>query len=253
MWQLFNVNDKKEFDWNIGNVHARISRNAAYWQVSFSGPLSQDARYDVICAGETICFKPFLPETPFAVFLSQKFYLAPDMEAGFKIALPPMIQMEIGRCTKTNIQIFPSKLSFEGLDTINGEFCTVLPDAPKLLYAGAIEDNRAGASLAEAETAGPDVLVFSEAIIRNRSKQVYAFDRIMIYPETIDIFEKNGSLIADLVIIDYVETGVLRLQTPAATPDGYQLLTSGQKSGVGTRIIRQGAGFFKDITSMKLT
>jgi hypothetical protein len=253
-FDIFTVTDKEETNWRVGNVHARILKDAAHWQVFFSCPLSQDERYDVTCAGEAVYFKPFLPETPFVAFLPQKFYLAPDMEAGFKIAIPAAIQMGIGRLTKIEMQVFPRKFSFEGMDTINGELCTVLPDAPELLYAGEIQDDRAGASLAEAEAAGPDLFVFSEAIIRNHSKQVYAFDRIMIYPETIDIFAKNGSLVGDLVIIDYIEVGVLRLQTPSVVPIGYQLLTTaGQKNGVGARIVRQSAGFFKNITSMKLT
>jgi hypothetical protein len=251
MWQSFNIDDRKEIDWNIGNVRARIFRDAAHWQVDFACPLSQDIRYEVSSAGNTVCFKPVLSAAPYVAVLPQKFNLAPDTEAGFKIAFPPALQMEIGRCTMTDIQLFAVKSSFEGPDTINGELCAVLPDAPRLLYSGEIENDLAGASLAE--TAAPQLLVFSEAIIRNRSKQIYAFDRIVIYPETIDIFEKNGTLIADLVIIDYVEPGTLRLQTPSAAPDGYQLLTVGQKNGVGTRIIRQSAGFFKDITSMKLT
>jgi hypothetical protein len=251
MWQLFNVTDKKETDWNIGDIHARIFRDAAHWQVRFSGPLTPETQYDIAYAGETVWFRPFFPVTPFVAMLPQKFYLAPDMEASFKTALQPMLQMEIGRNIKTDIPLFLQKLSFEGIDTINGELCAVLPTPPELQYIGAIEDSRAGASLAN--IASPSLFVFSEAIVRNRSKQVYTFDRIIIYPETIGIFEKSDILIADLALIDYIEPGVFRLQTRSAAPIGYQLLTAGQKDGVGSRMIRQSAGFFKDITSMKLT
>jgi hypothetical protein len=253
MWQLINVNEKKEIDWKIGDVWARIFRDAAHWQVRFSCPAARVFSYDVICTGETVCFKPYLPEVPLIAFLPQKFYLAPETEVCFKIVLLPVIQMEIGRNIKTDIQLFPLKMSFEGIDTVNGEFCLVLPDAPQLLYAGEIEDGRAGASLAGVEAVGPSLRVFTEAIIRNRSKQGYAFDRITIYPETVDIYEKNAHLIGDLVIIDYIETGEFRLQTPAVVPSGYRLLTSRGKDGVGARIFRQSAGFFRDITSMKLT
>jgi hypothetical protein len=252
MWQDLTVNDKKETVWDAGNVHARIFRDAAHWQVDFFCPLSGDTRYDVASTGETVCFKPFLPTTAFAAFLPEKICLAPDMEAVFKIAIPPVLQMEIGRVARTDIPLFPQKFSFEGTDTINGELCTVLPYAPELLYAGTIENDREGASLAHADADGPNLLVISEAVIRNRSKQVYTFDRFIIYPETISIFEKNGSLIGDLVTIDYVDTGALRGQTVTAAPAGYRLLTAGQNSTVGARI-RQSAGFFKDITSMKLT
>jgi hypothetical protein len=251
MWQLFNVSDKKQFDWNIGDVHARILRNGARWNVCFFYPPSQEIRYDVIGVGECVCFKPFLPEKPLIACLSQKIYLAPETEICFKIALPTVLEIEIGRYAKMAVQPFPLKMSFEGADTINGELCALLPNLPELRYAGEIEDDRIGTSLAEAS--GPSLFVFSEVIIRNRSKQVYEFDRIVIYPETIDIFEKNGTLIADLVIIDHMDTGVFRLQTPSAAPQGYQLLTAGQKDGVGSRIFRQSAGFFKDITSIKLT
>jgi hypothetical protein len=252
MWQLFNVNDKEQFDWNIGDAHARVFRDGAHWDVLFSCPPSQDIRYDVIGAGEIVCFKPFLPEYPLIAFLPQRILLAPDMEICFKTALPVVLQIEIGRYTKTSVQPFPLKMSFEGLDTINGELCVVLPEVPELLYAGEIEDDRAGMSLAGAEAAGSSPLIFSETIIRNRSKQVYEFDRIVIYPDSINIYGKNGSLVADLVIINYAD-GAFHLQTPSATPQGYQLLTAGQKDGVGTRIFRQSAGFFKDITSIKLT
>jgi hypothetical protein len=252
MWQILTVDDKKETVWDAGNVHARIFRDAAHWQVDFFCPLSGDTRYDIAGTGEAVWFRPFLPVTPFAAFLPQKFCLAPDMEAVFKIAIPPVLQMEIGRVARTDIPLFPQKFSFEGTDTINGELCTVLPYAPELLYAGPIENSREGASLADAEAAGPSLLVFSEAVIRNRSKQIYTFDRFVFYPETINIFEKNGSLIGDLVIIDYTENSALRVQTASAAPAGYQLLVAGQNSSVGARL-RQSAGFFKDITSMKLT
>jgi hypothetical protein len=257
MWRILTVDDKKETGWDAGSMHARILRDAAHWHVDFFCPLSGDTRYDVVCSGETLCFKPFFQATAFAAFLPQKFCLAPDMEAVFKVALPPVLQMEIGRVARTDIPIFPQKLSFEGADTINGELCTVLPYAPELLYAGAIENDREDARLAGAETGGgggggPSLLVFSEAVIRNRSKQVYTFDRFTLYPETVNIFEKDGRLIGDPVIMDYVEAGALRVQTVSAASAGYRLLTAGQNSGVGARI-RQSAGFFKDITSMKLT
>ena len=252
MWQLFNVNDKEQFDWNIGDAHTRIFRDGAHWDVCFSCPPSKDIRCDVIGMGEIVCFKPFLPENPLTAFLPQRISLAPGMEICFKTVLPAVLQIEIGRHTKMSVQPFPLKMSFEGMDTINGELCAVLPEAPELLYAGEIEDGRAGMSLAGAEAAGPAPLIFSETIIRNRSKQVYEFDRIVIYPDSINIYGKNGSLIADLVIIDYID-GIFHLQTPSAAPNGYQLLTAGQKDGVGARIFRQSAGFFKDITSIKLT
>ncbi|MDR1470384.1 MAG: hypothetical protein LBT00_13960 [Spirochaetaceae bacterium] len=252
MWQLFNVNDREPFDWCIGAAHARIVRDGAHWEVCFSCPPSKDVRYDIIGTGEMVCFKPFLPANPLIAFLPQKTALAPESEICFKTVLPAVLEIEIGRYTKLPLQPFPLKMSFEGTDTINGELCAVLPEVPQLLYAGEIEDGRAGMSLAEAEAAGPSLLIFSETIIRNRSKQVYEFDRIVIYPETVNIYGKNGNLVADLVIIDYVD-GAFHLQTPSAAPKEYQLLTAGQKDGVGARIFRQSAGFFKDITSIKLT
>jgi hypothetical protein len=254
MWQLFNVNDKEQFDWNIGEARARIFRDGAHWDVRFSCPPSKDIRCDVIGTGEIVCFKPLLPENPLVAFLPQKISLAPDMEICFKTVLPAVLQIEIGRHTKMSVQPFPLKMSFEGMDTINGELCAVLPEVPQLLYAGEIEDGRAGRSLAEAEAVGPTPLILSETIIRNRSssKQAYEFDRIVIYPDSVNIYGKNGSLIADLVIIDYSD-GVFHLQTSSAAPNGYQLLTAGQKDGRGARIFRQSAGFFKDITSIKLT
>jgi hypothetical protein len=252
MWRLFNVNNREQFDWIIGETHARIFRDGAHWDVCFSCPPSKDVRYDVIGTGEIVCFKPFLPENPLIAFLPQRISLAPEMEACFKTVLPAVLQIEIGRHTKIHFQPFPLKMSFEGMDTINGDLCAVLPEVPQLLYAGEIEDDRAGMSLAETEAAGPSLLIFSETIIRNRSKHVYEFDQIVIYPDSINIYGKNGSLVADLVIIDYVD-GIFHLQTPSATPKEYQLLTAGQKDGVGARIFRQSAGFFKDITSIKLT
>ena len=252
MWQLFNVNDKEEVDWTVGAARARIFRDGAHWDVCFSCPPVEDARYDVIGTGEVVCFKPFLPECPLVAFLPQKFSLAQDMEICFKTVLPAVLQIEIGRHTKMSVQPFPLKMSFEGIDTINGELCAVLPEVPQLLYAGEIENDRAGLSLAEAETAGARLLIFSETIIRNRSKQIYEFDRIVIYPDTINIFGKNKSLVADLVIIDYID-GAFHLQTPSVVPEGYQLLTAGQRDGMGARIFRQSAGFFKDITSIKLS
>jgi hypothetical protein len=250
MWQLFNVNDKEPFDWHIGEAHARIFRDGAHWDVCFSCPPAKDIRYDVIGTGEMACIKPFLPENPLIAFLPQRISLAPDMEVCFKTILPMVLEIKIGRYAKIPVQPFPLKMSFEGIDTINGELCVVVPETPRLLYAGEIEDGRAGMSLAGAEVTGP--FIFSETIIRNRSKQVYEFDQIIISPDSINIYEKNSSLVADLVIIDYVD-GVFHLQTSSVVPQGYRLLTAGQKDGVGTRIFRQSAGFFKDITSLKLT
>jgi hypothetical protein len=250
MWQLFSVNDKEPFDWRIGEAHARIFRDGAHWDVCFSCPPLKDIRYNVVGSGEIVCFKPFLPAYPLAVFWPQKISLAPEMEVCFKTALPMVLQIEIGRHAKTPVQLFPLKMSFEGIDTINGELCAVLPEVPQLLYAGEIEDSRAGKSLAETQNAGP--FIFSETIIRNRSKQICEFDRIVIYPDTISIYGKTGSLAADLVIIDYAD-GIFHLQTSPAVPEEYRLLTAGQKDGVGARIFRQSAGFFKDITSIKLT
>jgi hypothetical protein len=253
MWRCVNVNDKEEICKEIGPLTARISRNAACWNVSLSGMSSQDFSCSIISPGNTVCFKPVLPVRPFLGVLAEKFFLAPEAEVCFKLVLVPDLQMEIGRHAKTAIQAVPLKSFFEGPDTINGELCSLLPGAPEMLYTGSIEDNRAGASLAEAEKAGPSLSVFTEAIIRNRSKQVYEFERIVIYPETIDIFEKNGALVGDLVIIDYLESGEFRLQTPPVVPKGYTIITPGIRDGMNARFFRHGAGLFKDLTSMKLS
>jgi hypothetical protein len=253
MWQIFNVADKKQIDWKAGDVSAHVFRDAEHWSVGVSCPLSPNVAYDVVSAGDTVCFKPVFPSNPFIAFLPQKFCLAPETESCFKIVLPPELQMKIGIHGKISIPLFPLKMSFEGIDTIHGELCTVLPETAELLYAGKIEGRGVDASLFSAEAAGPSLSIFSEVIIRNRTRQVYEFDRLTVYPETMDIFEKNGSLVTDLAVMDYFETGEFRLQTSAAVPKGYQLLAEGQKDSAGSRIFRQGAGFFRDITSMKLT
>jgi hypothetical protein len=287
MWRAFEVSDNEPFVWTGGNgltahtgssntsdhaegngfyeaaptagvshnslasaITVRLLRHGAYWEVSVSA--AETVHYTVFSGQSSVLFHPCLPECPLLAVLPCRHILAPNQEAAFKLGLPCVPKLEIGGISKIPL-VYPLKLTFEGVDTIHGELCAVLTTPVKPLFSGAIEKAKLGESLIKQEDDEPPLSIITEVVIRNRSKQDYAFDRIVVYPETIDIFEKTGRLSGGLVLIDYLDSGEIRMQTQNSAPLGYQLVTKGTKDDAGARFFRQGAGFIKDLTNIKVS
>jgi hypothetical protein len=231
-------------------ISVRLLRHGAQWEVSVFA--AETVHYTVFSGQSCGLFHPCLPENPLLAALPCRHILAPNQEAAFKLCLPCVPKLEIGGISKITLD-YPLKLTFEGIDTVHGELCAVITSSVKPLFTGVIEKTKLGESLVKQESDEPPLSIITEVVIRNRSKQDYTFDRIVIYPETIDIFEKNGRLSGGLVLIDYLDSGEIRMQTQNSAPLGYQLVTKGTKDDAGARFFRQGAGFIKDLTNIKVS
>ena len=233
-------------------ITVRLVRHGTRWAVSVDVPAAETVHYTVFSDRGSVLFHPCLPEYPLVVPLPCRHILAPNCEAAFKLLLPCVPKLEIGGISKIPLT-YPLKMTFEGLDTIHGELCAVLTTPVKPLFSGPIEQTKPGGSLANHEEDEPPLSVITELVIRNRAKQDYSFDHVVVYPDTIDIFQKNGRLTGGLVLLDYLDSGEIRLQTQRSVPPGYQLVTPGAKDAAGARFFRQSAGFIKGLTTIKVS
>lgn len=265
MWDTVTVKDGLWYRWRLNGALAYLYKVGDLWQSAFKtipfmdmqddcgGPEEAPAPESLPITlgagkGEAISLHPYIAKQPYFLSLGDKLCLFPGMEVRFNLALPPQVQFELsGEClARTMPFLLPE--TWDGDDTMSGMLCYALPRPQAPFYYGAIESLPPGSSLTEGSRA--DVLIHSEVILRNRTKATLDLDHLVIDTETIDLFEHEGRLIGDVVIVDALGGGDLRVNTPSVVPAGYRKISAGSKDGLGNRLIRHGAGFLKNITAL---
>jgi hypothetical protein len=93
----------------------------------------------------------------------------------------------------------------------------------------------------------PSPLVKFSVYVKNHSKSAFDMDYLVIYPETMNVYEHNGELFSDPLYAEFtgtnLKTEIHRLNTP-----NYHLITAGIKNDLGDIIARRSIDIIRDIT-----
>jgi hypothetical protein len=274
IWRAFDAEEGVSYHWTLNGAEAFLRREGALWETAFMTQSMEDAtekagfyksaeKFDgasfininfsfiSVGTGSKVSLHPYVPEKPFILNLVDKLRILPGREIRLKAALPPVLQFELdGECMERCMPLTLNE-TWEGVDTVNGTLAYALGDVASPFMVGEIDSlPEMGGSLKDCH--GASALIHTEIIVRNRSKMPFDLDHVVIWTQTLDIFENKGCLVGDLVIIEMLVNGDLRLTSPPAVPDGFKKISSGVKDGMGDRLIRQGASFLLYITSMNV-
>ena len=166
-----------------------------------------------ILGRKTAALRPYFPEKPFLVNLSG-LKLFPGMKTTFNLRLPPDLRL-VAEKTRDPDQIFSFSLfelkeSWYGTNTMEGVLCTSLP----------LDEQAAPGSFG--------IEIHCSIIIRNKTKTVLEMDKIPLYAAGLSVYEKNGKLTSDTLLIDALEHS-FRITSETVKNENTTLLTQGQR------------------------
>jgi hypothetical protein len=256
MWKTFEPERGKWYRWDLHGAAAWLKKEAApggfLWHTAFKavclgdalaaalncgGPREEDPPGELSFTvshggGPGARLRPCLDFKPCLAKLGDKLSLLPGAEARFTLYLPPAFRFEAGSACLDAALPFIHREAWFG-DTMLGVLCLYLPAA--LVFPAGPE-----------KPVGPAAFVRCGLSIRNRSKTAADISRQLIYTESLGVYEAEGQLCSDRVVVEILSGGDLKIS--AAPPKGKPArIGSAPRSGVGDVLIRRGADFIKDI------
>jgi hypothetical protein len=93
-------------------------------------------------------------------------------------------------------------------------------------------------------------LIQCSLLVRNESKAPMELKRLAIYTDMLSIYEKDGVLSTDTVLVHGLADGALKMGLHETGSDKGRKLTSGTTVGISDLLIRQGMHFLRTITDM---
>ncbi|MDR2633511.1 MAG: hypothetical protein LBC51_07805 [Treponema sp.] len=252
----FAIQDGRWYCWNVNGALGYLRKEGARWQSAFqslpfqamtgefSGPTEAAppqglARSLTIGAGSEVSLRPLLNARPYLALMQEKLCLLPSAEARLVVLFPPVLCFE----TEDNQRIasftpFTCPQAWFGDDTSEGILCCSLPSRC------IINDPQSLGTY-------PRVLVRCPLVIRNRSKTPLELDRLAIYTEPLSLYEHEGYVWSDTVAMDSsLGGGDIEMNVLPDTPEAYRKIRGAARNGMGDILIRQGADFIKNITSL---
>jgi hypothetical protein len=240
----------------VNGALAYLRKAGDYWQTAFKeipvqdmtddfhGPRESEQppealpRFLTVGTGTALTLYPALSEKPYLVSMQDTLCLFPGAAAHFTALFPPVLYFE----TADNQRIagfipFTRSDAWFGDDTASGMLCVSLPPHFISPQSPAAEDT-------------PLSLIRCPLVIRNHSKTPLELDRLAIYTEPLSIYEYEGSLWSDTVAMDSLLGGNIEMNVLPETPESYRKIRAAERSGMKDILIRQGADFIKNITSL---
>ncbi|MDR3115895.1 MAG: hypothetical protein LBU25_10300 [Treponema sp.] len=251
----FEPQEGRWYCWNVNGAVGYLKKEGTRWQTAvqvlpfkdmtddFYGPREEVPpeglpRSVMVGPGTALTLRPVLSEKPYLVPVQERLCLVPATEAHFTVLFPPALAFE----TEDNQRIaaftpFTCSEAWFGDDTASGALCVSLP--PRCLTRHPEEASSA-----------PPSLIRCPLVIRNRSKTPLELDRLAIYTEPLSIYEHKGSLWSDTVALDATVGGNIEMNVLPEIPEAYRKIREAPRNDTGDFLIRQGADFIKNITSL---
>ncbi|MDR0721592.1 MAG: hypothetical protein LBF75_02190 [Treponema sp.] len=255
---LINTFEPQEglwYCWNVNGALGYLKKEGSLWQTAFQVVLFKDMTDDfygpyeavppkalprsvMVGPGTGLTLHPMVSERPYLLPMQEKICLVPAAEVRLTLLFPPVLSFE----TVDNQRIaaftpFTCSEAWFGDDTASGMLCISLP-AHCIIW-----DH-------EAACTAPPALIRCPLVIRNRSKTPLELDRLAIYTEPLSIYEHEGSLWSDTVALDSIVGGNIEMNVLPETPESYRKIRVAARNGMRDILIRQGADFIKNITSL---
>ena len=191
---------------------------------------------------KTAALMPYLPEKPFLLNLGG-LKIFPGMKLTVALELPPLLHLVVKKNKGMDDQIFnftpfELKKTWYGKNTTEGIFCSSLS-------VNACDKTCTAERDPPADPFSGTVAVNCTMVIYNKTKTILELEKIPLFSDELNIYEKNGTLISDTPVIDALENDFHITASTAKIEHG-TLLVHGNKHDHG--IIHQGTQIIKNIT-----
>jgi hypothetical protein len=254
VWKSFEPEPGKWYRWDLHGAAAWLKKEASpggfCWHTAFEtvplgealsaasncgGPREGEAPEGLSCTVSgggpaAVRLRPCPGSKPCLVKMGDKLNLLPGAEARFTLYLPPVFRFEAGNaCLDSALPFIHSEAWFG--DTMLGLLCLYLP--PPLVFPAPGPQ-------------GPAAFIRCALTIKNRSRTAADIGRQLIYTESLGLYEAEGSLRSDLVTVEILSGGDLKMTT--VPPRGkHTRIGPVPRNRVGDILIRRGTDFIKDI------
>jgi hypothetical protein len=263
MWKSFEPKPGSWYRWDLHGAAAWLKKEASpegfLWHTAFEtvplgkvpaaalncgGPREEEAPAGLSCTvscggGPKVRLRPCFGSRPCLVKLGDKLNLLPGAELRFTLYLPPAFCFETEDvCLDSALPFIHSEAWFG--DTVPGLLCLYLP--PPLVFPSPGPPAPPGLPAPP----GPAACIRCILSVRNRSKAAADIGRQLIYTEFLGIYEAEGGLCSDLVTVEILSGGDLKIA--AVPPRGkHTRIGPVPRNGVGDILIRRGTDFIKDM------
>jgi hypothetical protein len=251
MWNYFEPEEARWYHWNLNGAGAYLYRSGDEWRVAAhsvrfqeltphaGGPGSDPPpagtrEYFAVGTGRLVALRPCFYEKPYYINFRDKIRMLPETETRLDLTLPPVLRLELaGELELVRFTPFLLSETWSGEDTMSGSLCACLPTA-----------------FHPSGFTGASSLIHGELIFRNHTKTVLDIDRLVLYTNSLGIYEKEGRLRCETITVDAVGGGEFKINLRPGAPDGYGTVALPRKNGVGNILIRRSADLIKNIAGI---
>ncbi len=264
MWKYFEPEEAQWYQWRLHGSHAYLRKNGDEWRMAFfpvefqelrpesGGPLPCDPPESApiefaVAHGVRVALRPRLSELPYLIMSRNIIRILPGADARFNVALPPVIHFELenGPSLGETLPFILSRTWFG--DKTGGSLCLSMPTALDPRCRGEKED-RVPSNTWDTETFRS--LVHCEINVRNESKTAVNLERFAIFTDQINIYESDGILTTDLVVVNSLADGGLKVSIEENKHRGTGKLVTGSRVGTSELLVRRGVNFLRTITGL---
>jgi len=209
--------------------------------------------------------RPHPSPIPYLVSARNDVKIHPGTEAWFTIALPPVmrIELEAGHALFEGSPFTTTSTWFG--DKTSGNLCLSLPieldpeckneQGYAASYISSDEAIPADPLLQEslqkaARYLACKSLIQCRIVVRNKSKEVLDLKRLAIFTDLMNVYEKDGMLISDTVVITGTADGSLQTNIDDTSCKKLKKIYSAPKTGLNEVLIKRGVSFLRSITGL---
>lgn len=271
MWNYFLPKENSWYQWRLDGGRAFLRKHGEEWRIAFipggynelvsdSGgpePVEQPgapAVSIVVGNGKKVALRPHFAINPYVITIRNEVRLLPGAEARFTVALPPLLRFELENGTiLAEKQLFSLSPTWFG-DKESGTLCLSLPLLLDPQCKGEVEtlehtDNNTSVHTIS-QFGKYKSLIHCDILVRNSSKDELDLKQFAIFTNLMNIYEQDGMLMSDTVLIDTTNDGGLKMSAQEGPHKGWKKIHAGNKAGLSEVFIRRGINFLKVITGM---
>lgn len=271
MWNFFKPKERIWYQWRLDGGQAYLRKDGEEWQMSIVSGSYLDVMPDsggpepvdipealaisfAVGKGTQVALRPHFGTLPYLFTLRNEVRLLPGAEVRFSVALPPLLRFELEDGTILGEkQLFNLSPTWFG-DKLSGNLCASLPLALDSRSKDEIESTDTMLENADldllARTGECKSLIHTEILVRNTTKSELDLKRLALFTELMNIYEYEGKLFGDQILIDTGAEGSLRMSVKESSHRNWKKIHTGNKTGLSEVLVRRGVNFLKSITGM---
>jgi hypothetical protein len=256
MWDFFEPEDNQWYRWDLNGASAFLQKKDDSWQVLFNqimfrdlektiggpfpseSPVPKETDFSfVVGKGKKAALRPYLSGMPYLVTIQDDIKIMPGAEMYFDVMLPPLLRFELSPNAILAEQMpFILSRTWFG-DNMAGTLCHSLPT----ILIPRCDEN----------SINHQCLIHCKLLFRNTSKILMDLKQTAIYTDMLNVYEKDGHLVTDEVILDSLNDGNLKMSIHHYGQNkGYKKISRSINGGKSEMFVRRGVEFIKTMTSI---